>query len=106
VPFAPEICVPALEAMARRHGSLLYGDYGFADAFNPSFADAGVPARRGRVVPGKGWYDDDRLGIDQGPILAMIENYRSGLVWRVMRQDPIIRRGLARAGFTGGWLGA
>ncbi|MEA3004104.1 MAG: hypothetical protein QOH81_2892 [Sphingomonadales bacterium] len=106
VPFAPEICVPALEAMARRHGPELYGAYGFADAFNPSFDDPSVPTRHGRVVRGKGWYDSDRLGIDQGPILAMIENHRSNLVWRVMREDPIIRRGLQRAGFTGGWLAA
>jgi hypothetical protein len=104
IPFAPEICIPALAAMARRHGAELYGDYGFADSFNPSFDDPSVPTRHGRVVRGKGWYDSDRLGIDQGPILAMIENYRSGLVWRVMREDPVLRRGLLRAGFTGGWL--
>jgi hypothetical protein len=44
------------------------------------------------------------LGIDQGPIVAMIENYRTGLVWRWMRGEPAIQRGLQRAGFTGGWL--
>jgi hypothetical protein len=104
VPFAPEICVPTLEAMARRHGSALFGRYGFADSFNPSFDDAAVPTPLGRVLPGRGWYDSDRLGIDQGPILAMIENHRSGLVWKLMRDEPIIRRGLARAGFAGGWL--
>jgi len=104
VPFAPEICIPALQAMAYRHGEALYGPLGFADSFNPSFADPALPARHGRVIPGKGWYDTDRLGIDQGPILAMIENHRSGLVWNVMRGDPVIARGLKRAGFTGGWL--
>ena len=41
---------------------------------------------------------------DQGPIVAMIENYRSGLVWRIMRNNDYIRRGLERAGFEGGWL--
>ena len=41
---------------------------------------------QGRVVPGAGWFDTDYLGIDQGPILAMIENHRSGFVWRVMRR--------------------
>ncbi|HEX4737082.1 MAG TPA: glucoamylase family protein [Allosphingosinicella sp.] len=104
VPFAPGLCIATLEAMARRHGSALYDGYGFADAFNPSFDDPNVPTRQGRVIPGRGWYDRDRLGIDQGPILAMIENYRSGLVWKLMRDEPVIRRGLARAGFTGGWL--
>jgi hypothetical protein len=44
------------------------------------------------------------LGIDQGPIVAMIENHRSGLIWRLMREEPVIRRGLERAGFQGGWL--
>jgi hypothetical protein len=48
--------------------------------------------------------DTDYLGIDQGPILAMIENYRSGLIWRVMRTNAHIRSGLIQAGFTGGWL--
>jgi hypothetical protein len=48
----------------------------------------------------------DYLGIDQGPILSMIANYRSETIWKVMRKVPHIRRGLARAWFTGGWLGA
>jgi hypothetical protein len=48
--------------------------------------------------------DPDYVGIDEGPILAMIENYRSDLIWRVMRNDPYLRQGLERAGFEGGWL--
>ena len=54
--------------------------------------------------PYNGWVDQDYIGIDEGPILAMIENYRSDLVWRVMRNDPYLRTGLERAGFSGGWL--
>ena len=50
--------------------------------------------------------DGDYLGIDQGPIVLMIENYRSGFVWKVMRRNPHIQRGLQRAGFSGGWLDA
>jgi hypothetical protein len=50
--------------------------------------------------------DTDYLGIDQGPILAMIETHRSGFVWRVMRRNPHFQRGLFRAGFRGGWLEA
>jgi len=50
------------------------------------------------------WFDTDWLGIDQGPILAMIENHRSGLVWKTMRKNSHLRRGLMRAGFAGGWL--
>lgn len=104
VPFAPELCIPTLQAMRRDHGDDLYGQYGFLDALNPSFTDTSTRLTHGRIVPGKGWYDTDYLGIDQGAILAMIENHRSGLVWEVLRESPYIRRGLERAGFTGGWL--
>ena len=55
-------------------------------------------------MPGIGWVDNDYLGIDQGPIVCMIENRKSGLIWETMRKSPAIRRGLTRAGFTGGWL--
>ena len=51
-----------------------------------------------------GWIANDYLGIDQGPIVAMIENHRSELVWKTMRRNPHVVRGLTRAGFTGGWL--
>ena len=91
--------------MHRRWGDHLYSKYGFLDSFNPTLKVA-VRTQHGRVVPGVGWFDGDHLGIDQGPIVAMIENYRSGLVWRVMRRNPYVRRGLERAGFTGGWLAA
>jgi hypothetical protein len=103
VPFAPEIALPALLAMREQYGERLFGQYGFKDAFNPTFT-AAVPVERGSVDPVAGWTDVDYLGIDQGPILAMIENYRTGLVWRVMRRNPHIVRGLRVAGFTGGWL--
>jgi len=52
-----------------------------------------------------GWVDGDYLGIDQGAIVVMMENWRTGLVWSTMQRNPHIRRGLQRAGFTGGWLG-
>jgi hypothetical protein len=105
LPFAPEIVVPAVVEMRKRYGAHLYGEYGFLDAFNPSVPD-GTAVRAGRVVPGEGWFDTDYLGIDQGPILAMIENHRTGLVWRVMKRNPHVQRGLLRAGFRGGWLTA
>ena len=103
IPFAPEIAIPALMAMRNRYGENLYSTYGFLDSFNPTF-DFNVTVQHGRVVPGQGWFDTDYLGIDQGPIIAMIENYRTELVWRHMRGHPAIIRGLRRAGFTGGWL--
>lgn len=101
--FAPEIVIPTLVAMRERYGERIFSTYGFLDAFNPTFV-IDVPVQHGRVDPGVGWFDTDYLGIDQGPILAMIENYRSGLVWDVMRRNPHIERGLRAAGFTGGWL--
>ncbi|MDL2717042.1 MAG: glucoamylase family protein [Acidobacteriota bacterium] len=103
LPFTPDLSVRALRTMVSRWGSDLFGPYGFRDAFNPTFTFA-ASLRHGRVVAGKGWFDVDALGIDQGPILAMIENQRSGLVWRTMRKNQGVVRGLRQAGFTGGWL--
>ena len=101
--FAPEIAIPALRAMRERYGEHLYGRYGFLDAFNPTL-QLDIKTRHGRIVPGVGWFDTDYLGIDQGPIVAMIENHRSGLIWQLMRRSPPVVRGLRRAGFGGGWL--
>ncbi|MGD8869023.1 MAG: glucoamylase family protein [Gemmatimonadales bacterium] len=103
VPFAPEIAVPALVAMREKYGDALFTEYGFFDAFNPTFTNPSA-ATHGRVDPVLGWVDTDYIGIDQGPILVMIENYRSGLVWEVMKRNPYIVEGLKRAGFSGGWL--
>jgi hypothetical protein len=103
MPFAPEIALPVLVAMREKEGDALFSRYGFLDAYNLTFPP-NVRPREGRVIPGRGWYDVDYLGIDQGPILAMMENWRTGLVWRYMRRNPYIVRGLKRAGFAGGWL--
>ena len=105
IAFAPEIVIPTIEAMRARYGKDIYGEYGFLDAFNPSFTFADAKLQHGRVTD-SGWVDGDYLGIDQGPIVLMIENYRSGFVWEVMRRNPHIQRGLQRAGFSGGWLDA
>jgi hypothetical protein len=103
IAFEPALVLPALTAMRRNYGDHVYSTYGFLDALNPTFT-ADVQVQHGHVVPGLGWFDTDYLGIDQGPILAMIENRRSGLVWRVMRRNPAVARALRRAGFAGGWL--
>ncbi|MDB4884010.1 MAG: hypothetical protein JWL95_2776 [Gemmatimonadetes bacterium] len=105
VPFAPEVAIPALLAMRRTYGDALFTRYGFVDAFNPTLTDGALRVSQGRIVPGVGWFDTDLLGIDQGPILLMIENQRTGLVWRLLRGNPHVVRGLCRAGFSGGWLG-
>lgn len=103
LPFAPEYVTQATQALLRQYGDILYTRYGFLDSFNPSFTHARL-AMDGYVVPGRGWVDNEFLGIDQGPIIAMIENQRSGLIWRVMRRNPYVRAGLQRAEFTGGWF--
>ena len=104
IAFAPEIVIPALQEMKQRYGQWIYNQYGFVDAFNPSF-HMQVQTRSGTVVPGMGWAETLQLGIDQGPIVLMIENWRSDFVWKVMKKNPYVRKGLERAGFTGGWLG-
>jgi hypothetical protein len=103
IPFAPELAIPAIVDIHRRFGQHIYSTYGFLDAFNRTFT-FDVPLRHGRHVSGFGWVAGDYVGIDQGAMLAMIENYRSALIWRVMRKNPYLRRGLEQAGFSGGWL--
>ncbi len=103
LPFVPEEATAAIKAMHERYGENLYSTYGFLDAFNPTFTWSDKVAM-GHVVAGQGWFDTDYLGIDQGPIIAMVENHRSAFVWNLMRRHEAIVRGLRRAGFTGGWL--
>ena len=105
VAFTPDESTAALKTMRARYGAGIWGEYGFLDAFNPSFDDTDAQLRHGQVIPGLGWFDTDYLGIDQGPIVLMIENHRSELIWDLMREHPAIRLGLERAGFSGGWLG-
>ena len=104
LPFAPEIVIPAIQEMHARYGTFIYSKYGFFDSFNRSFTEADVKLTDGRVDANFGWIAKDYLGIDQGPILAMIGNYRNELVWDDMRKCAPLRRGLERAGFSGGWL--
>src|SRR6266545_5000144 len=77
LPFAPEIVLPTIR----------------------SIDEMGV----GRASP-YGWVSPRNFGLNDGPIVLMIENYRSGLLWRLMRRCPYLVAGLSRAGFRGGWL--
>lgn len=104
IPFAPEVAIPTLRAMREQWGEHLWGEYGFLDSFNPTLTEPGIRLGHGHIVPGVGWFDTDYLGIDQGPILLMAENYRSGLIWEYFKRSPYVIEGLRRAGFTGGWL--
>lgn len=104
IAFAPSIAIPATVAIREQYGAIVFGQYGFFDAFNPTLRTEAAPLRHGRVDATLGWADTDYLGIDQGPILAMIENWRNEMVWKTMRTNPHVIRGLRKAGFTGGWL--
>jgi hypothetical protein len=52
----------------------------------------------------RGWVSEGYFGLDQGLVVLMIENYRTGLIWKLTRQCQPIRQGLQAAGFKGGWL--
>ncbi len=95
LPFAPGICLQAVRALRTKYGSAVWRQYGFVDAFNPTYRTSATPS---------GWFDPDYVGIDQGPIVLMIENYRNGRVWEVLKKNPYVITGLKKAGFAGGWL--
>jgi hypothetical protein len=95
LPFAPEIVLPTIEALTRRP-RLGHPRYGFRATFNPTFPDPGGSS--------DGWVSPYHYGINQGPIVLMIENHRSALIWELMRASPYLVTGLRRAGFAGGWL--
>lgn len=81
VVFAPEICIPALLNMYEKYGHRgLWSKYGLKDSFNPTVD----------------WYAADYLGIDQGPIVIMIENMKNSLIWKYSMKDPIIQEGLRK----------
>ena len=93
LPFAPGIALRAARDMGRRFPEMLSANR-YSSGINPSLAGAG---RRAWVSPGT-------FGLDQGIVLMMIENYRTGLYWKLMRGCSHISAGLRRAGFRGGWL--
>ena len=95
LPFAPEIVLPTIAHIDATYPGLM-SRYGFKCSFNPTFEDAS----------GEGWHSRGYYGIEQGPIVLMIENYRSGSVWNVMKRCSYLVNGLRRAGFDGGWLSA
>lgn len=84
MPYTPVESMAALRHFYNDLGDKLFGPYGFYDAFCPQ----------------RNWYATTTLAIDQGPILVMIENYRSGLLWRLFMSSPEIAPALARLGFT------
>ncbi|MEO8879102.1 MAG: glucoamylase family protein [Gemmatimonadaceae bacterium] len=95
LPFAPEIVIPTLEHFEKLR-LRANNPYGFKTTFNPTFAQRGDPSHS--------WISPFHCGLNQGPIVIMIENYRSGLIWHLTRECPYFVTGLHRAGFQGGWL--
>ena len=95
LPFAPEIVLPTLQYFNDIYPEMT-SKYGFKCSFNPTFNDGD----RGE----RGWVSKGYYGLDQGPVVIMIENYRTGFFWELMRKWRFLGDGLRRAGFTGGWL--
>jgi hypothetical protein len=93
LPFAPEIVLPSIQYFDETFPEMT-SKYGFKCSFNPTFSTASS----------KEWISKGYYGLDQGPIVMMIENYRTEFLWRLMRRCPYIIEGLRRAGFSGGWL--
>jgi len=92
LPFAPEIVLPALEHMWQTTGD------------ESNAARASFNASYSGVSGARVWRASHTYAIDQGPVALMIENHRTGLIWNLLKRSPHIRRGLERAGFSGGWL--
>lgn len=95
LPFAPEIVLPTVRHF-NQFPLKVESSYGFKATFNETY-----PGCRGGKA---GWVSRWHMGLNQGPIIVMIENYRTGLLWSLMRKCPSLVRGLRRAGFAGGWL--
>ena len=93
LPFAPEIVLSAAHEMHQRFPEMLTANQ-YASGFNPSLAG----------VDGRAWVSNGKVGLDQGIVLLMIENYRTGLIWSLMRNCSYVRSGLRGTGFRGGWL--
>ena len=84
LPYAPHESLAAMRHFLRRYGNKVWGRYGFVDAFSER----------------RGWFADTFLAIDQGPIIIMIENHRSGLLWRLFMSIPEIQNSLRKLGFS------
>jgi hypothetical protein len=96
LPFAPGVVLKTIRHAIEKLDLKKYSDYGFDASFNPTFP-------RGGKNP-NGWISPWQFGLNQGPIVIMIENFRTGLIWDIFKKSPHIVNGLRRAGFSGGWL--
>jgi hypothetical protein len=97
LPFAPDIVLGTLRHAIERLDLKRHSPYGFDASFNPTYPD--------RSKNPNGWISPWLFGLNQGPIILMIENHESELIWKVMRRCSAVVEGLRRAGFREGWLG-
>lgn len=90
IPYVPEKSIAAMRHWYHDMKDSLWGPYGFYDAFS----------ERDSLAIGKGgWYPKKYLAVDQGPQIVMIENYRSGLLWKLFMSCPEVKEGLKKLGF-------
>ncbi len=99
LPFAPEIVLPTLRHLDAARPDVT-GEFGYKCSYNPTFPTSPDTS----ATSSAGWISRGHYAIDQGPVVLMIENYRSGLIWRLLRSSAPVVNGLTRAGFSGGWL--
>jgi hypothetical protein len=95
LPFAPEIVLPTVQHFQDVYPQVT-GEYCLRCSLNLTFPH--------EADTGRGWTSPYHFGINLGPVVLMCENYRSGLLWRLIRACPYVVTGLRRAGFTNGWL--
>ncbi|MEO7056550.1 MAG: glucoamylase family protein [Caldimonas sp.] len=98
LPFAPEVVLPTVRSFKKLKVQV-DNPYGFKASINPLFHER-------TNDDGVGWVSRFHFGINEGPTVLMIENYRSGLIWTLMRRCAPLVAGLRAAGFSGGWLDA
>ncbi|MEO5944226.1 MAG: glucoamylase family protein [Ferruginibacter sp.] len=96
LPFAPEIVIATIRHAIKQLHLKPKHKYGFDASFNPTFPEKGTNPN--------GWVSPYKFGLNQAPIVIMIENYHTNLIWNVMKKCPYIIDGLKKAGFKNGWL--
>ena len=80
MPYTPEASLKAMKKMYREYGRYLWGPYGFYDAYNPTL----------------NWVSPIYMGLNQGPSVVMIENYRTGKIWELFMSHPDVKAGLEK----------
>jgi len=96
LPFAPDIVLSTVRHALKRLKEKNVHNEGFDSSFNPVYK-----------IPGKeeyGWVSPWKFGLNEGPMVIMIENFRTQLIWNIFKQSVYVTNGLRKAGFTGGWL--